>query len=630
MGANFSTEYVPSWQQSCANLFDCSSPGLVDIHGQSILCRANISNVKLDPNVWGITYSACQEKCAMNIIRQGFNFTESAIPLMTWLLPWLTLIAQLPFEAIGWRNLLSACTCLGSPALAVYSLAITASNRVYINNKFNTLKNQLPVKYGYLVKRLDSIALILKEAQQCPVRANQRHGELATLLLLNDSERDEFWKGAEKDLKNTRRDFTYSFAAQVFMAFITYLFSFIAAVHDSLGSPDVGLQFASSTVWSWMFTIVFGYIRVGCQNKSGTVREALERDASRSLDDLLLYQTALRPPGDLYEPRPQISNILPSTPVLSPGESSKALPATQESSNTSGDNLPASARQQRAPWSTGSGGDDRTMVLRDVDIESPLLSVRRWGCDVRGEEIHEGPVFNYARVLTWFALTRHIEDALATSIQNFRRGDAIPTTEIEAAELCGFNPTRQDLAAYIPWSNIPHFVFKRMIFATVIAIILQWGSTGAAIYIAYNTGTVGIGCRSGSYLIYGIAATISWLLLVASSWYSHAVMQRVETHSTRKPGLLDFLAVLTRILGNTLVVINAVWLIASTILEEIGSFQTCWCQTNAFQLGLRGWTPVFKSPSDLRSIAGGIWIGGFIWSVIISVFTSAIFAFGPE
>ncbi|KAK7046249.1 hypothetical protein R3P38DRAFT_3420853 [Favolaschia claudopus] len=632
MGANLSTEYVPSWQQSCANLFDCNSPGLVDIDGQSVLCRPNITNVALDSNVWGITYSACQEKCGMDMIRQEFNFTESAIPLVTWLLPWLTLIAQLPFEAVGWRNLLSACTCLGSPALTVYSLALTASNRVYIDKKFNRLKSKIPAKYGYLVKRLDSIAFVLKEAQQCPVRANQRHGELAMLLTVKDHERENFWKGAERDLKNTRRDFTYSFAAQVFMAFITYLFSFIAAVHDSLGSPDVALQFASSTVWSWMeFTVVFGYIRVGCQNKSGTVREALERDPSRSLNDLSLHQTALRPSGDLYEPLPQIPNTLPSTPVFTPDKSSKALPTTpnsKESFDTSGLNLRTFPTHQHAPLNTGSGGDDQTMVLRDVEIETPLLSVRCWGFDLRGEEIYEGPVFNYARVLTWFALTRHIERALATSIQKFRRGHAIPTTETEAAELCGFYPTRQDLAAYIPWSDIPHFVLKRMIFATVIALVLQWGSTGAAIYIAYNTEMVGIGCRSGSYLVYGIAATLSWLLLVASNVCSHAIMQRVEKYPTRQPGLLGALAVLTRTLGNTILVFNAGWLIASTILEEIGFFQTCWCQTNSFQFGRRGWTAVFKTPSDMRSAAGGVWMGGFIWSAVISVITSAIFAFG--
>ncbi|KAK7046251.1 hypothetical protein R3P38DRAFT_3307706 [Favolaschia claudopus] len=551
MGANLSTELVPSWQQTCANSFNCSSSGLVDINGQSVSCRPNITNVTMDSNVWGITYSACQEKCGMDKIR------------------------QLPFEAVGWRNLLSACTCLGSPALAAYSLALTASNRVYIDKKFKTLKAELRGEEGSLVaKRLDAIAFILKEAQQCPLRANQRHGEFAALLLLNDSERDNFWKGARKDLKNTRRDFTYSFGAQVFLAFITYLFSFVAAVHDSLGSPDVGLQFASSTVWSWM------YICVGCQDKSGTIREALERHLSGSGNDYSPHQTALRPSGDF----------------------------------------------------TGGSGDDQTVLLRNMsmDIDCPLSPVTFCGFDVRGEAIHEGPVFNYARVLTWFALTRHIEKSLATAIRKFRRGDALPTTEIEAAEICGFQPACQDLAAYIPWSDIPPFFIKQFIFAAVLAIILQWGSTGAAIFVAYNTPMVGIGCRSGSYIIYGIAATVSWLLLVASNFYSHAVMQRLEKQPTRNVGLLGALAVITRILGNTLVVLNAGWLIASTILEEIGFFQTCWCQTDSFQLGTSGWTPVFKASSDLRSVAGGVWIGGFIWSAVISVFTSGIFASGPK
>jgi hypothetical protein len=46
------------------------------------------------------------------------------------------------------------------------------------------------------------------------MRANQRTGELANLIVLNDPHRQNFWKIAAKDLSNTRRGFTYSFLAQ--------------------------------------------------------------------------------------------------------------------------------------------------------------------------------------------------------------------------------------------------------------------------------------------------------------------------------------------------------------------------------------------------------------------------------
>src|ERR1700761_7624205 len=151
-------------------------------------------------------------------MRQSVTFSAAAVPLTTWLLPWIALIAQLPFEAEGWLNILSGCLAVGSPALAAYSLALTLSNRLYISRKFQQLKHSVEretrQEYHYMAERVDAAAFILKEAQQCLMRANQRTGELANLIVLNDVHRQNFWKIAAKDLNNTRRGFTYSFLAQ--------------------------------------------------------------------------------------------------------------------------------------------------------------------------------------------------------------------------------------------------------------------------------------------------------------------------------------------------------------------------------------------------------------------------------
>jgi hypothetical protein len=67
MGGSLSTRYVANWQQECAAAFNCTSPGLVDINGHPILCNSTIQS---SPEVWGITYGACQATCGMNSIRQ--------------------------------------------------------------------------------------------------------------------------------------------------------------------------------------------------------------------------------------------------------------------------------------------------------------------------------------------------------------------------------------------------------------------------------------------------------------------------------------------------------------------------------------------------------------------------------
>ncbi|KAJ6576151.1 hypothetical protein DFH09DRAFT_1031678 [Mycena vulgaris] len=546
--------------------------------GKAISCPAN-GSIAATPEIWGITFEACQATCGMDQIIQTVDFSAASVPLTTWLLPWLALVAQLPFEADGWMDLLSACLCVGSPVLAAYSLALTAFNRSHISHEFRRLKRAAETdtrqEYRYMVDRVEAASFILQEAQQCPVRANQRTGELGSLIALNDPHRRNFWTLAAKDLKNTRRSFTYSFAAQVFLAFVTYLISFIAAVVESLGSPDIGLQFASSTVWSWMFPIVFGYIYVGSQSKAGSITEALT--------------------GNMMVPGPE-----------------RDASADHETQSF----LPPEAR---------------------IEPDRALPPPTWWGWDVRGDERQEGGIFNYARVLTWFALVEHVGAAFQTSIENFQAQAAIPLTAADAAERCGLKP-REDLVAFTAWSKLPTLAIRNMGKAALVALFLQWDTTGAAVFVAYYTPAVGIGCRSGSYLIYGVAATLSWLLLIVSHLTSHALMQRLEKDLHRggvekdphRAGVefLGGLAVLTRFTGKAVAIANTGWLIASSVLEDIGTFQTCWCQTDAYQYHRNGWTPVFKGSADLRDTAPGIWIGGFLWSLAVCVITAVVFAYG--
>ncbi|KAF7364460.1 hypothetical protein MSAN_01107400 [Mycena sanguinolenta] len=659
MGSSLSTTYVPSWQDACASRFNCSSDGLVNILGQAISCPAN-GTIQSTPDIWGITYNACEAECTMDKIRQTISFASAMVPLTTWVLPWVALIAQLPFEAAGgWMDLLSACLCVGSPALATYSLALTAFNRRYIAAEFKRLKEEAETttqrRYRYMAPRIDAACFVLQETQQCPMRADQRAGEFANLIVLPD--RRTFWITAEKDLKNTSRGFTKSFLAQMILAFMSYLISFIAAVHDSLGSPDVGLQFASSSVWSWMFPIVFGYIRVGSQCQAGAIKEALVDNIVSTHEDLeVMPQTGLRPDADLYRP-------LSSSETGGQNGSTDALPspATSTRSSKSWTNIPlltTNARHQHQ-----HSAKDRN--LRPVRLPTPL-----W-MDVRGDERLEGPIFNYARIFTSFAFAGHVTKAFENSLSEFRippiepvdttnapgtpvtlyaisegpttppggtsattplsppgtAADVLLMTAQDAAYCCGLDLS-QDLPAFMSWKDISETAaFQHIFRAALLALFLQWGTTGAALYVAYKTPTVGIGCRSGSYLIYGIAATVSWVLLVISQFVSHELMKRLERNPmpTLCTTILGWLAVIIRLAGKAIAIANAGWLIASSVLEEIGVFQTCWCQTDAFQYHTTGWTPVFKGAADLRNAASDTWIGGFAWSIGVSLATAIIF-----
>jgi hypothetical protein len=357
-------------------------------------------------------------------------------------------------------------------------------------------------------------------------------------------------------------------------------------------------------------------------------------------DAQLMRQKALRPNADFYSP---LSSEAPATPAVVNDADSNATPEVRaqrqifldrESDRLRIPNNHASTSQLRLPSLARDQDEDRDSELyallplaAGAQLGRSLPPPRWWAHDVRGDEMREGPMFNYARGFTWFAFAEHVEGGFKTSIERFQEMAAIPLTTEDAAACCGFAP-REDLVAFAPYDKLPASAIRHMCYAALVAILLQWGTTGAAIYVAYSTPAIGLGCRSGSYLIYGIAATVSWLLLLFSNLVSHAFMQRFEENPNRRGmGFLGGLAVTTRLAGTTLAIANAAWLIASSAMEELGTFQTCWCQTDAIQYHDNGWTPVFKGQADLRDIASSVWIGGFLWSVAVCIVTAVIFSY---
>lgn len=176
--------------------------------------------------------------------------------------------------------------------------------------------------------------------------------------------------------------------------------------------------------------------------------------------------------------------------------------------------------------------------------------------------------------------------------------------------------------------------------------------------IAYLTPTVGLGCRSGGYLTYGVVATISWALILCSFLLSHAVSLRYQdiyvgrrdfiprkenrdlegagessqmllkdrfdqesnpsnlSAHRRTPlhSILAFATVMTRITGKLIATVNACWIVISAIFEYTGVYSNCWCATNADVLGSRAWAVLFATPQSFQTVARSYWVGVVIFS----------------
>jgi hypothetical protein len=367
--------------------------------------------------------------------------------------------------------------------------------------------------------------------------------------------------------------------------------------------------------------VIIGWILVGTQYRYNTIEEALCAD--------LAYQTLEAPLSTSQDQNGQPKLIF-------------SKPADQ---------LGILARSGLNPQprtdQTVNGGFE-------VPPEDHLYCPEWLGCDIRGDERHSGPIFNYAKVFTWWQFSHTVSEALTAMLENIRAGKACRLIEpgtraslrgrdirrrrqllrdwdpqgslaenlagdsVETANYCGLRGG--SIPAYP--TTLPSEVWKRVFLAAVVALFVQWGTTGPSLFISYLTPTKGLGCRSTSYLLYGVSGTFVWLLLFISMLLSHYAMLRYQqiqiqhppvdlsrnedglpctykrgaTHTAMCAG-----AVITRYTAKAIAIANTLLLIGSNLAEITGGFDNCWCNSDFLSLGEDGWIVLFRSPHQIAA-----------------------------
>ncbi|KAH7408076.1 hypothetical protein DE146DRAFT_361438 [Phaeosphaeria sp. MPI-PUGE-AT-0046c] len=92
----------------------------------------------------------------------------------------------------------------------------------------------------------------------------------------------------------------------------------------------------------------------------------------------------------------------------------------------------------------------------------------------------------------------------------------------------------------------------------VIGLLLVWTSITMALLLAYNTPTIGLGCWSGSFLLFGILSSLTWMLQFIRPQRPPEGVRKICT-------IINFLS-----LG---------WLITVVFLMVTGGTNTCWCNS---------------------------------------------------
>ena len=504
--------------------------------------------------------------------------------------------------------------------LITFSLISTALNTHTTLKMFDEiLGNEMK---PHMQEAILSAEYFLCGSQQCPIRINQ--DELRKLFDEDPEQLRNRWRPLKDGLKNTRRRYTFSLVAQMSFAVAAWLLTFVESYVTSLGQYSEALLLSSGTLWTWLIPIVLGWMTVGTQSGKDTVQHAI-----------------------------QGKRINGASPL-------KALEAR------SGFMYTSTQKHEDQP----------------MDVHGAL-----WG-SLQGDEARQGPIYNYARILTFPQLRDTIVHKFNTKVKPLpdqelqslpngpedhnsahttasdsasSRSQATPTGyqrlvrngthRIEAGVTPDFTP--DVCLPYMSWEDVlSNSILKRNFVASnAVAVMLQWGITGSAIVISILTETRGLGCRSGSYLIYGILATSAHILLLISVFLSHHVMliyqgdprtrrrepqirQTGVTHNDPRSFHIKWfgrLAVSMRVLGKSLAVVNAIWIILSSVFELIGFYNSCWCTGASLGLLDKAWVVLFVSGDTLRKEAQASWIGGLFMSLctmVITYFVSKAFSKG--
>ena len=256
---------------------------------------------------------------------------------------------------------------------------------------------------------------------------------------------------------------------------------------------------------------------------------------------------------------------------------------------------------------TNRGGEP---VLAESLVGQPnraIEFVKR--CDVdlaRKDESKANPIFNYSRTFVWSQIAEVIYTMArnaavrAEGVASIHRPSSGPEVEVTTK---GRSWTAYEVIGYCATENFEELsrwatgAWKRTALAAGLALGLQWGTTGAGLFIYYEMRPVGLGCRTTALLIYGILGTLSFLLLLASSIL--AQISRPRPGSRHRYSKLRFFqeaaAVLSRWLGKILGVIAGFWILVISLIQPLGFFNNCWCSSMTFD----------RAPQNVAFMMGG-------------------------
>lgn len=163
---------------------------------------SNISDTR------GMQYERCNRLCGPRGSWEPFDWAFFSSSFSSWLLPYLAVTAQLPFETKDTpSDIMVLFLAVGSPMLLAYSLTLTVLNTRWINHAFRQLKEMNKQVGGKQLEAIEAARRCLIESQHIPIQVHRGpERELAHLIVLPQNR--VWWTDLDTKLRKIKRPWT--------------------------------------------------------------------------------------------------------------------------------------------------------------------------------------------------------------------------------------------------------------------------------------------------------------------------------------------------------------------------------------------------------------------------------------
>ena len=223
----------------------------------------------------GVSYTWCEKHCGSSDNYDHYTWDFFSQGILTWLVPWLALIARFPFGTRSKAmNFWALCLTIGSPALAAYSLALTLLNSRSVNKKFRRLKEVNKSLHGSRqLELIKGARVLLIESQSCPINvSNGPQREFAQLIVR--LENLALWRSIRIDLLASQKERSFALYAQIGVVCTIQIWTIINYFVYGALDTDIWIGLAINSLWTWELPVVIGWFIAGTQECASSITAA--------------------------------------------------------------------------------------------------------------------------------------------------------------------------------------------------------------------------------------------------------------------------------------------------------------------------------------------------------------------